>query len=65
MDKIKFVRFYRKHNNNVWEVIYKSGRVKTIINDNLPRTAQHFCIMAENRTEQTDKLNGIETIWSN
>lgn len=65
MNNIQFVRYYEKYNNSIWEIVYKSGRTKTIINDNLPRTAQHFCILAKNKTEQLDKFNGIETIWSN
>lgn len=65
MSKIKFIRFYKKHNVNTWEVVYKSGRVKTIINDNLPLTAQHFCILAKNKLQQNDKINGLETIWIN
>lgn len=65
MNKIKFVRYYKNHNNNIWEIVYKSGRVKTILNDRLPRTAEHFCILAKTKTEQADKIHGLETIWAN
>lgn len=65
MNKIKFIRYYKKYNMDTWEIIYKSGRVKTIYNDNLPMTAQTFCIMAKHKIEQIDKYNGLETIWTN
>lgn len=65
MNKILFIRYYKIYNSDIWEIIYKSGRVKTIIDDNLPMTAQAFCIMAKDCKKQNDKYHGQETIWSN
>ena len=65
MDKIKFVRHYKFYNSDHWDIVYKSGRVRTVIDEKLPRTAETFCIMAKNKIEQTDRMHGPETIWIN
>lgn len=66
MNNIEFVRYYKgKNKNDIWDIIYKSGRVKTIINDHLPRTAETFCILAKNVINQVDKMHGQETIYTN
>lgn len=66
MNKIKFVRYYKFYNSDAWDIVYKSGRIRTIVEEPLPRTAEHFVIMAKNKIEQYDKIfNRFETIWSN
>ena len=36
MSKISFIRYFKKYDSDIWEIIYKSGRTKTIINGTLP-----------------------------
>ena len=65
MNKIKFVRYYKSYNSDIWNIVYKSGRIRIIIDEPLPHTAECFCIMAKEKREQMDSIHGLETIWSN
>ena len=65
-NNIKFIRYYKFYNADVWDIIYKSGRIRTIVDDRLPRTAETFCILAKNVINQYDKVSGRnETIYTN
>lgn len=65
MNNIEFVRYYKFYNADAWDIIYKSGRIRTIVDGRLPRTAETFCILAKNVINQVDKMHGQETIYTN
>jgi hypothetical protein len=63
--KIKFVRMYKNYGYNIFEVIYKSGRVTTHIGEErLPKTALDYVMAANNRNEYHSTLfNRDEMIY--
>ena len=56
MGKIKFVRLYTFYREDMFDVVYKSGRVVSYRLPDLPRTVVQFVVNAENRTEQYDPV---------
>ena len=65
MGKIKFVNLYTFCREDMFDVVYKSGRVVTYSLPDLPRTVVQFVVNAENRVEQFDPvLKRWEMIYS-
>lgn len=67
-DKIKFVRSYipswQKDREKLWyDIIYKSGRIRTCDEDDLPITIRDFFKVAEGRMQYDSGFNRIETIY--
>lgn len=54
--KIKFVRMYKMHRENWFEVIYHSGRIVTYTQPELPCTVEAFIDAATIRKEYFDTI---------
>ena len=62
--KIKFVRMYKMHREDWFEVIYHSGRIVTYTQPELPSTIEKFIADATVRKEQYDPIfNRPEMIY--
>lgn len=63
MNKIKFVRKYENYRENFYDVIYRSGRVYTYSEPDLPKTIINFVTNATKRTEQYDRTSTRANKW--
>lgn len=54
--KIRFVRMYKMYRENWYEVIYRSGRVVTYTEPELPATVNAFVESSTIREQQRDKV---------
>lgn len=64
MDKIKFIRRYVMYRTDVFDIVYKSGRVVSKTLEDLPKTAQAFLDSATHIEHQWDSVyNRGETIY--
>ena len=59
---IRFIRKYQFYNEIIYEIIYTSGRIFTIFDSKLPKTAVKYIETAEAR-EQFDYYHGKEVIY--
>ena len=61
--KIKFIREYEAYNHTWYDIIYKSGRCHTVMDD-ISKTAKEFIDKATIRREQYDRtVNRPEVIY--
>ena len=62
MSKIKFVRRYIWYRTTFYDIVYLSGRVRTVTADELPMTALNFMIHHTQKL-QYDRYHGYENIY--
>ena len=54
--KIKFIREYASYKHTWYEIIYKSGRIITLPDEDIPKTAREYITNATRREEQYNSI---------